>query len=101
MRALSWILLVALASGCGSSARPPTAAAPAPPPAAPGGDPHRKLTGEDCGAFYDFLKQKSWLDNPDAQRDAVIASCLEMGATQALYDCIFASQTREEAERCQ
>jgi hypothetical protein len=92
-------LLLLCAAACGSSAKTKPAAPAAPP--APGGDPHRKLTAEDCGTFYDFMKQKNWLDSPDAQRDAVVASCLEMGATQAFHDCIFASQTREEAERCQ
>jgi hypothetical protein len=64
-------------------------------------DPHRKLTADECGVVFDFMKEKGWFAQPDAQRDAVVAGCLEMGATQAFQQCILGSTTREDADRCQ
>lgn len=88
--------------GCGGGSRAAsTTTEAAPIVAAPGGDPHRKLTADECGSFYDYMKSKGWLAEPDAQRDKVIASCLEMGATQAFHECIFGSTSREDADRCQ
>lgn len=106
MRLLPLLIVVAfgaLACGGGARSAPPTdpAAAPESGTAAAGDDPHRKLTADECGSFYDFMKGKGWLSQPDAQREAVVAGCMEMGATQAFHQCIFGSATREEADRCQ
>src|SRR5512134_3515874 len=95
------LAVCAAAAACGGGKKPAPGSPAAATPLPPGDDPHRKLTADECGSFYDFMKQKGWLTEPGAQRDKVIAGCLEMGATAAFHECIFASTSREDADRCQ
>jgi hypothetical protein len=94
------LLILAAVAACGG-----TSAAPRPAPtAAPVSDhnPHRRLTAEECGQLHDFMREKGWLAGADAPREAVVKGCVESPeATRAFYDCVLASETREESERCQ
>lgn len=99
MRILALLLVVDFVGACGGSA------AVTAPPAAPAfdeRDPHRHLTAEECGKVHDFMVEKGWMSAADAPREDVVRGCLDSPeATRAFYDCLLASATKEESDRCQ